>query len=210
MCFAVAGGKGIQQIHNVAVANILWLIQSREDFDKIPSLLTCTSYDPSNETRICNFLLKVVYIILYVVALDRVFYEIYKHEHEGEAPRVSCHVYCIKREDFSCYNYVFYITTTPYMYLPCNNNNINRRELYDFYYMAITLTTGYKLLYMCCDYVRAYNYNHTCTVMMYTHFKLYTCTCTFYTVCRGLLTIILSRLSLSKWRSVQEARNALM
>ncbi len=59
ICFAVAGGKGIQQIHNVAVANILWLIQSKEDFDKIPCLLTCTSYDPSNETRICNFLLKV-------------------------------------------------------------------------------------------------------------------------------------------------------
>ncbi len=40
--------------------------------------------------------------------------------------------------------YVFYITTTPY--LPCNNNtgNINRKELYDFYYTAITLTTGYK------------------------------------------------------------------
>ncbi len=38
--------------------------------------------------------------------------------------------------------YVFYITTTPY--LPCNNKNINRK---DFYYTAITLTTGYKLLY---------------------------------------------------------------
>ncbi len=36
--------------------------------------------------------------------------------------------------------YVFYITTTPY--LPCN---INRKELYDFYYTAITLTTGYKI-----------------------------------------------------------------
>ncbi len=39
--------------------------------------------------------------------------------------------------------YVFYITTTPY--LPCNNKNINRKELYDFYYTAITLTTGYKV-----------------------------------------------------------------
>ncbi len=38
--------------------------------------------------------------------------------------------------------YVFYRTATPY--LPCNNNNINRKELYDFYYTAITLTTGYK------------------------------------------------------------------
>ncbi len=62
-----------------------------------------------------------------------------RHEHEGEAPRASCHVYCIKHEDFSCYNYVFYITTTPY--LLCNNNN--RKELYD---TAITLTTRYK----CC------------------------------------------------------------
>ncbi len=40
--------------------------------------------------------------------------------------------------------YVFYITTTPY--LPCNNNNINRKELYDFYYTAITLTTRYNYL----------------------------------------------------------------
>ncbi len=40
--------------------------------------------------------------------------------------------------------YVFYITTTPY--LPCNNNNINRKELYDFYYTAITLTTGYNII----------------------------------------------------------------
>ncbi len=35
----------------------------------------------------------------------------YRHEHEDEAPRASCPVYCIKHEDFSCYNY---ITTTPY------------------------------------------------------------------------------------------------
>ncbi len=39
--------------------------------------------------------------------------------------------------------YVFYITTTPY--LPCNNKIINRKELYDFYYTAITLTTGYNV-----------------------------------------------------------------
>ncbi len=40
----------------------------------------------------------------------------------------------------------FYIMTTPY--LPCNNNNnINRKKLYDFYYTAITLTTGYKQSY---------------------------------------------------------------
>ena len=56
--------------------------------------------------------------------------------------RASCHVYCIIHEQ---YNYVFYITTTPY--LPCTNNNINRKELYDFYYTAITLTMGYKYMY---------------------------------------------------------------
>ncbi len=39
--------------------------------------------------------------------------------------------------------YVFYIMTTPY--LLCNN--INRKELYDFYYTAITLTTEYKFIY---------------------------------------------------------------
>ncbi len=61
------------------------------------------------------------------------FYEIYRHKHEGELP-----VYCIKHEDFSCYNYVFYITTTPY--LPCNNKNINRKELYD-----LKLLHGYNL-----------------------------------------------------------------
>ena len=83
------------------------------------------------------------------------FYEIYRHEHEheGEAQRVSCHVhchvhvYCIKHEEFSFYMYnimYFYITATPY--LPCNNNNINRKELYDFYYVAITFTTGYKIM----------------------------------------------------------------
>ncbi len=37
--------------------------------------------------------------------------------------------------------YVFYITNTPY--LP---NNINRKELYELYYTAITLTTGYKII----------------------------------------------------------------
>ncbi len=58
--------------------------------------------------------------------------------------RVAMYNYCIKYEDFSCYN-MCYITTTPY--LLCNNKNINRKELYDFYYTAITLTTGYK--YVC-------------------------------------------------------------
>ena len=41
--------------------------------------------------------------------------------------------------------YVFYITTTPY--LSCNNKNINRKKLYDFYYTAKTLTTGYNTSY---------------------------------------------------------------
>ncbi len=35
--------------------------------------------------------------------------------------------------------YVFYIMTTPY--LPCNTN---RKELYDFYYTAITLQQDIK------------------------------------------------------------------
>ncbi len=44
--------------------------------------------------------------------------------------------------------YLFYITTTPYV--PSNSNNINRKELYDFYYTALTLTTGYNYIYMYC------------------------------------------------------------
>ncbi len=65
---------------------------------------------------------------------------IYRHKHEGELP-----VYCIKHQDFSCYNYVFYITTTPY--LPCNKNHTNTgRVLYDFYTL-VTLTTRYITTY---------------------------------------------------------------
>ncbi len=94
-------------------------------------------------------------------------------KYTGTSTRASYHVYCIKHEDFTCYNYVFYITTTPY--LPCNNNNINRKELYDFYYTAITLTTGYKYndieLMSTCS-VQAYNYNAThCTELtLFTYF----------------------------------------
>ncbi len=66
-------------------------------------------------------------------------YAIYRHEHEGELP-----VYCIKHEDFSCYNYVFYITTTPYLTYLVIKIIQYRKELYDFYYMLVTLTTGYK------------------------------------------------------------------
>ncbi len=73
-------------------------------------------------------------------------------------------MYIIKHEDFSCYNYVFYITTTHY--LPCNNNNINRKELYDFYYTAITLTMGYKHNYR--------HYRHTKTTYQgeFIHFSV--------------------------------------
>ncbi len=71
------------------------------------------------------------------IAWDRVFYEIYRHEHEGEAPKASCHVYCIKHEDFSC---------------------LNRKELYDFYYTAITLTTGYKYIIMYAGRVTVFRY----------------------------------------------------
>ncbi len=49
---------------------------------------------------------------------------------EGELP-------CILHKTRGFLLYVFYITTT--LYLPCNNKNINRKELYDFYYTAITL-----------------------------------------------------------------------
>ncbi len=37
--------------------------------------------------------------------------------------------------------YMFYITTTPY--LLCNKSHTTRKELYDFYYTLVTLTTGY-------------------------------------------------------------------
>ncbi len=65
------------------------------------------------------------------------FYAIYRHEGEGELP---CIILLHKTRGFLML-YVFYITTTPY--LLCNN--INRKELYDLYYTAITLTTGYKI-----------------------------------------------------------------
>ncbi len=48
--------------------------------------------------------------------------------------------------------YVFYITTTPY-------NNINQKELYDFYYTAITLTTGYKNIII--------HYNYGCVLLYF-------------------------------------------
>ena len=58
-------------------------------------------------------------------------------KYTGTSTRASCHVY-YKTRGFLIL-YVFYITTTPY--LPYNNKNIN------FYYMAITLTTGYNITY---------------------------------------------------------------
>ncbi len=63
--------------------------------------------------------------------------------------------------------YVFYITTTPY--LPCNNNNINRKELYDFYYTAITLTTGYKIKL----YTNKIIYTHNTVIVHNVQFSLY-------------------------------------
>ncbi len=76
------------------------------------------------------------------------FYEIYRHEDEDELP-------CIlhkTRGFLMLYSVCVLYHDDPY--LPCNNNNnINRKELYDFYYMAITLTTGYK--YISCG-VRGY------------------------------------------------------
>ncbi len=46
-----------------------------------------------------------------------------------------------KHEDFSCY--MCFISRRPLTYRVIIKN-INRKELYDFYYTAITLTTGYK------------------------------------------------------------------
>ncbi len=71
--------------------------------------------------------------------------------------------------------YVFYITTTPY--LPCNNN-INRTELYDFYYTAITLTTGYntciwsKIVHVA---IRGFNYRHSITHAHYSALAICLC-----------------------------------
>ena len=45
------------------------------------------------------------------IAWDRVFYEIYRHEHEGKAPRASCHVYCIKHVML-----MFFISRRPLTY----------------------------------------------------------------------------------------------
>ncbi len=58
--------------------------------------------------------------------------EIYRHKHEGELP-----VYCIKHEDFSCYDYVFYITTTPYL----TGNTFVRQ-----YCLCVTLSPVDKLI----------------------------------------------------------------
>ena len=54
-------------------------------------------------------------------------------------PRGQVAMYILHKTRGFLMLYVFYVTTIPY--LPCN---INRMELYDFYYTAITLTTGYK------------------------------------------------------------------
>ncbi len=66
-------------------------------------------------------------------------------KYTGTSTRASCHVYCIKHEDLSCYNYyVFYITATPY--LPCNNYK-PEGTVWLLLHGSITLTTGYKLSY---------------------------------------------------------------
>ncbi len=50
-------------------------------------------------------------------------------------------VYCIKHEDFSCY--MCFISRRPLTY--CVIKVIQyRKELYDFYYTLVTLTTVYK------------------------------------------------------------------
>ncbi len=43
---------------------------------------------------------------------------LYRHEYESEAPRASCHVYCIKHEDFSCYMlYSFILSASGSVYV---------------------------------------------------------------------------------------------
>ncbi len=105
----------------------------------------------------------------------RVLCNIYGNSPSGLRPRARA---CIlhKTRGFLML-YVFYITMTPY--LPCNNNNINRKELYDFYYTAITLTTGYK-----CTYYKHYTAHVNRKV-------LHTCTCSanMLWLCRSVLVI---------------------
>ncbi len=87
------------------------------------------------------------------------FYEIYRHEHEGEAMYIAkntriSHAICVLYHD----------DPVP----PCNNKNINRKELYDFYYMAITLTTGYNTLYNLVTLYASVQYLH-CNHFYNTH-----------------------------------------
>ncbi len=65
--------------------------------------------------------------VLYVkdIARDRVFYEIYRHEHKVEALRASCHVYCIKHEDFSCYVCVIHDDPLPDVCLLLHGYNLD-------------------------------------------------------------------------------------
>ncbi len=89
-----------------------------------------------------------VFVFYDLITWDRVFYEIYRHEHEGETPRASCHVYCIKHEDFSCYMYMCFISRRPLTYRVIKVIQY-RKGPYDFYYALVTLTTGYKYRYSC-------------------------------------------------------------
>ncbi len=138
----------------------------------------------------------IVSIVCNRYSMRPVFYEIYRHEHEGEAPRASCHVYCIKHEDFSCY--MCFISQRPLTYRVI----INQKELYDFYYTAITLTTGYKTVYCmtnsqefmnsCCLYsivresispplLQCTRWDHTIGSVQYsTHFEVKWCSISLY------------------------------
>ncbi len=89
------------------------------------------------------------------------FYEIYnRHKREGELPCT-----CIKHV-----NLILCVTTTPY--LPCNKNNITRKELYDFYYTLVTLTTGYKNLYLVlryCDLYEGWSQSYSLIPSLFVH-----------------------------------------
>ncbi len=59
----------------------------------------------------------------------------------GEALRASCHVYCIKHENFLCY--MCFTSRRPLTYV-----NITRKELYDFYILHACNVENGILVYM--------------------------------------------------------------
>ncbi len=79
-------------------------------------------------------------------SMRRVFYVIYRRSTEGALP---CILHKTRGFLMLCVLYHNDPLPTVYPYLQCNQNNITRKELYDYYYTLVTLTTGYKNLYTC-------------------------------------------------------------